>query len=70
MMRRDAEKIEASEKHVESTMVKSLSNDKIMEDMILIMITELKEIGMTSRENEMKKIRFFESSLLYVVFFQ
>lgn len=68
-MRRDAEKIEASEKHVESTMVKSLSNDKIMEDMILIMITELKEIGMTSRENEMKKIRFFESSLLYVVFF-
>lgn len=69
MMRRDAEKIEASEKHVESTMVKSLSNDKIMEDMILIMITELKEIGMTSRENEMKKIRFFESSLLYVVFF-
>ena len=70
MIRRDAEKIEASEKHVESTMVKSLSNDKIMEDMILIMITELKEIGMTSRENEMKKIRFFESSLLYVVFFQ
>ena len=69
MLRRDAEKIEASEKHVESTMVKSLSNDKIMEDMILIMITELKEIGMTSRENEMKKIRFFESSLLYVVFF-
>ena len=69
MMRRDAEKIEASDKHVESTMVKSLSNDKIMEDMILIMITELKEIGMTSRENEMKKIRFFESSLLYVVFF-
>ena len=69
MMRRDAEKIEASEKHVESTMVKSLSNDKIMEDMILIMITELKEIGMTSRENEMKKICFFESSLLYVVFF-
>lgn len=69
MIRRDAEKIEASEKHVESTMVKSLSNDKIMEDMILIMITELKEIGMTSRENEMKKIRFFESSLLYVVFF-
>ena len=68
-MRRDAEKIEASEKHVESTMVKSLSNDKIMEDMILIMITELKEIGMTSRENEMKKIRFFEFSLLYVVFF-
>ena len=68
-MRRDAEKIEASEKHVESTMVKSLSNDKIMEDMILIMITELKEIGMTSRENEMKKICFFESSLLYVVFF-
>ena len=70
MLRRDAEKIEASEKHVESTMVKSFSNDKIMEDMILIMITELKEIGMTSRENEMKKIRFFESSLLYVVFFQ
>ena len=69
MMRRDAEKIEASEKHVESTMVKSLSNDKIMEDMILIMITELKEIGITSRENEMKKIRFFEFSLLYVVFF-
>ena len=69
MIRRDAEKIEASEKHVESTMVKSLSNDKIMEDMILIMITELKEIGMTSRENEMKKICFFESSLLYVVFF-
>ena len=65
MIRRDAEKIEASEKHVESTMVNSLSNDKIMEDMILIMITELKEIGMTSRENEMKKIRFFESSLLY-----
>ena len=27
-MRRDAEKIEAFEKHVESTMVKSLSNDK------------------------------------------
>ena len=69
MLRRDAEKIEAFEKHVESTMVKSLSNDKIMEDMILIMITELKEIGMTSRENEMKKICFFESSLLYVVFF-
>ena len=68
-MRRDDEKIEASEKHVESTMVKSLSNDKIMEDMILIMITELKKIGMTSRENEMKKICFFESSLLYVAFF-
>lgn len=65
--RRDDEKIEASDKHVESTIVKSISNDKIEYDIIVVKATESNEIVMTPRENGKTKIRFFESSLLYDV---
>lgn len=63
--RRADEKIEASAKHVESTIVKSISNDKIEDDTIVVKATESNEIVMTPRENGKTKIRFFESSLLY-----